>query len=349
MTGHEYYILQTGLVAAETYRDRVRLFPSLLGLLFGGLLLAGCGRPKAAAPTLRKVVFQSDWFPQAEHGGFYQALAKGWYREAGLDVEILPGGPGAGIKLKVAKGEADFGMVRGDDVILAVSRGLPLVIVTATLQHDPQALLVREDSPVKTFRDLDGRTVTAALGMTWIPFIEKRYGIAFGIVPTSYGLGSFFADKTVIQQCFLTSEPFFARQKGGKVRTLPLTDSGYDMYHTVVCRRALIKAEPEVVRAFVQASIRGWRDYIEGDPSPANQLILARNPHMTAAQLDYSRKALIRHALVEGHPERGEGAGHLDLARIQHEIDVLREFHVLEKPLQASQVATTEFLPETTR
>lgn len=333
--------------SARDYGGGVRPLLSWFGILVTSLVLVGCDRPAPKAPELRKVVFQSDWFPQAEHGGFYQALAKGWYREAGLDVEILPGGPGAGIKLKVAKGEADFGMVRGDDVILAVSRGLPLVMVAATLQHDPQALLVRADSPVKTFRDLDGRTVTAALGMTWIPFIEKKYGITFGIVPTSYGLGSFLADKTVIQQCFLTSEPFFARQKGLKVRTLPLTDSGYDMYHTIVCRRALIKAEPEVVRAFVRASIRGWRDYIEGDPTPANQLMLARNPHMTAAQLEFSRHALIEHALVEGHPDKGESAGHLDLARIQHEIDVLREFHVLDQPLQAAQVATVQFLPET--
>lgn len=96
-------------------------------------LAAGCSRPPAEGPALRKVVFQSDWFAQAEHGGFYQALAKGYYREAGLDVDILTGGPGAGIKLKVAKGEADFGMNRGDDAILAVSRGLPLMMVMATL------------------------------------------------------------------------------------------------------------------------------------------------------------------------------------------------------------------------
>src|SRR3954469_6403608 len=125
----------------------------------------GCGRPEAASreqadsAARRKVVLQTDWFPQGEHGGFYQALAKGFYREAGLDVEILPGGPGAGIKLKVAKGEADFGLNRSDDLILAASRGLPVMIVMAALQHDPQALLLHEESPVKTFRDLAGRTV----------------------------------------------------------------------------------------------------------------------------------------------------------------------------------------------
>lgn len=314
-------------------------------LILVALGLTGCSRPPAADATLRKVVFQTDWFAQAEHGGFYQALAKGYYREAGLDVDILTGGPGAGIKLKVAKGEADFGMNRGDDAILAVSRGLPLMMVMATLQHDPQALLLHAESPVKDFPDLNGRTVTAAVGMTWIPYIQQKYGIKFGLVPTSYGLASFLVDRNVIQQCFLTSEPYFAKQKGVAVRVLALTDTGYDMYHAVICRRELLRKDPEIVRAFVAASIRGWNDYITNDPAPAHQLILARNRDMTAGQLEYSRQALIGHALVSGHAARGEATGRLILTRIQEEIDRLLEFGVLEKKLRAGDVATAEFLP----
>src|ERR1017187_2015988 len=145
----------------------MRLRLSAIVLLFAGLGVAGCGRPasseppKNVPPPLRRVVFQTDWFPQAEHGGFYQALAKGFYREAGLDVEILPGGPGATIKLSVAKGLADFGMYRSDDVIVAAGRGLPLIIVGAVLQHDPEALLVHASSPVKTLQDLNGHSVIA--------------------------------------------------------------------------------------------------------------------------------------------------------------------------------------------
>src|ERR1017187_5693663 len=113
----------------------MRLRLSAIVLLFAGLGVAGCGRPasseppKNVPPPLRRVVFQSDWFPQAEHGGYYQALAKGFYREAGLAVEIRPGGNAAGIKLPVATGEADFGLSRSDDVMVAASRGLPLVMV----------------------------------------------------------------------------------------------------------------------------------------------------------------------------------------------------------------------------
>ena len=317
------------------------------------LALGGCARPTpSAAPAaggLRRIVLQSDWFPQAEHGGFYQALAKGYYREAGLDVEILPGGPGATIKLSVAKGVADFGLYRSDDAIVAASRGLPLLIVAAVLQHDPEGLLVHDASPVRTLRDLDGRSVIAPPSMTWIPYVQRKYGIKFDLRPLNYGLAVFLGDPTTIQQCMLTSEPYFAEQHGAKVRAIPLSDSGYDPYHTLICRRALIRTNPELVKAFVAASIRGWRDYLEGDPAEAHALILRRNHQMTAGQLEFSRQALITHALVTGDAAQGEHIGRISLKRIQQQIDVLTEFKILEVPVTAASVASRAFLPTAAR
>ena len=330
----------------------MRFFGQAGWILLAIVLVGGCARQGAEVKTpvvLRKVVFQSDWFPQAEHGGFYQALVKGYYREAGLDVEILPGGPGAAIKLSVAKGMADFGMYRSDDVIVAASRGLPLVIVAAVLQHDPEALLVHAASPVKTLADLDGRSVIAPPSMSWIPYVKKKYGVHFVLRPLTYGMAAFLGDPSAIQQCVLTSEPYFAEQHGAKVRAIPLSDSGYDPYHTVICRRALIRTNPELVKAFVAASLRGWKDYIEGDPSAAHALILQRNHQMTAGQLDYSRQALITHALVTGDPARGERIGRISLKRIQQEIDVLTEVKILEVPVTAAGVATRAFLPTAAR
>ena len=145
------------------------------GLLLAGILLAGCSRsadtsqvagdpaPAGAKPLL-KVGFQLDWFPAAEHGGHYQALVKNYYRDAGLDVTIVPGGPGQSGMQKVALGQIEFAMGRSDDVILAVSHNLPLLIVGAQMQHDPQAILVHEASPVKSFRDLDGKSMMASPG-----------------------------------------------------------------------------------------------------------------------------------------------------------------------------------------
>jgi NitT/TauT family transport system substrate-binding protein len=317
------------------------------------LALAGCAKtdpstasaPSSTASAPRKVVLQTDWFPQAEHGGYYQALAKGFFHEAGLALEIWPGGPGAGIKLKVARGDADFGMLRSDDIILSASRGLPLVMVTATMQHDPQALMVHEASPVRTFKDLDKRAVIGNVGMTWFPFLERKFGITIEKRQNTYGLGEFFANPATIQQCVVTNEPFFAQQHGHRVRTLLLADAGYDCYQVIFTRRDLIRRSPEVVRAFVAASIRGWRDYLESDPAPAHAVILQRNREMTPELLGFSRSEMIARGLVRGDPTKGEDIGQLSEARIAAQIETLLALKILEKPVQPGEVATKEFLP----
>ena len=331
----------------------MRLYTAVLTAVLvaigGGL---GCARQERAKPgatpekpALRKVVLQTDWFPQAEHGGFYQALAKGYYAEAGLDVDIWAGGPGAGIKLKVLKGDADFGMSRSDDLMVAASGGMPLVMVAATMQHDPMALMVHADSPVKTFRDLDGRVVIGNVALAYMPFLERKFGIAFEKRQNTYGLGEFLANPEAIQQCVVTNEPFFAEQNGRKVRTLTLASAGYDCYHTIFCRRELIATAPEVVRAFVHASVRGWRDYVEKDPSPADALILKRNSQMSADLLRFSRSELIIRHLVTGDRAKDEDIGQLTLVRLSEQMDTLLALKIMEYPVALARVVTKDFLP----
>jgi NitT/TauT family transport system substrate-binding protein len=324
----------------------LRLAASLLVI---PLLICGCVRrdmgtkegARGAAP--RKVILQTDWFPQAEHGGYYQALAKGYYAEAGIDVDIWSGGPGAGVKLKVVRGDADFGMMRSDDLILAAGVGMPVMMVAATMQHDAQGLMVHDSSPVKTFKDLDGRTVIGNVGMAYFPYLEKKFGITIQRRQNTYGIGEFLANPETVQQCLITSEPFFAAQNGRKVRTLALSESGYDCYQMVFTRRELVRTSPDTVRRFVQASIRGWRDYLENDPSPANALILKRNPQMTQQLIDYSRGELIRLGFVRGDPRNGEDIGQISLKRLTEEMETLLSLGILEKPVTISNIATTEF------
>jgi NitT/TauT family transport system substrate-binding protein len=314
-------------------------------------LLAGACARRDPAPAespvrpaaMRKVVLQTDWFPQAEHGGYYQALARGYYAEAGIEVDIWSGGPGAGIKLKVVRGDADFGMMRSDDLILAAGVGMPVMIVAATMQHDAQGLMVHDSSPVKTFKDLDGRTVIGNVGMAYFPYLEKKFGITIQRRQNTYGLGEFLANPDTVQQCLITSEPFFAEQNGRKVRTLSLSSSGYDCYQTLFTRRELARSSPDVVRGFVQASIRGWKDYLENDPAPANALILQRNPQMTRELIDFSRSELIRHAFVRGNPANGEDIGQISIERLTAEMNTLLNLKILERPIDISSIATNEY------
>lgn len=311
-------------------------------------MLTGCSRPETPSglAPLRKVVMQTDWFPQAEHGGFYQALVKGYYREAGLEVEILPGGVNAQINLKVARGDADFGMNRMDLLFVAQQRGLPIVVVGSHLQRDPQALLVHEDSPVHSFADLNGRTVIAAPSMVWIPYLKKRYGIEFNLRPLTYGLGAFMAEPELIQQCFVTNEPFYARQHGAKVRTLLIADSGYEAYHGIFTRRDLLEADPELARTFVAASLRGWRDYLEGDPEAAHSEILRRNPQISADLLAYSRSEMIARHLVLGDPKRGDALGRLRQSRLEDQVKAMQDADLLPPEAKPTDFVWPEIITD---
>jgi len=316
-----------------------------------GLLLAGaaCSRPEpsaAPAPALRRVVMQTDWLPQAEHGGFYQALVKGFYAEAGLDVELLPGGVNAQVNLKVARGDADFGMNRCDLLFSAQDRGLPVVIVGALLQHDPQALLVHAGSPVQGFADLEGRTVIAAPSMVWIPYLQKKYGIMFNLRPLTYGLAGFLADPAAIQQGFVTNEPFFAERSGVPVRTLLIADSGYDAYHVIFTRRELLRADPELVRRFLAATWRGWHDYLEGDPAPAHAEILRRNPQTPPEQLDYSRAQMNARRLVTGDAAAGDAPGRLRVSRIEQQLAALRDAGLISGEARPADLIWPEALTD---
>src|SRR5258708_13137188 len=154
--------------------------------LLAGLAFTSCGK-KAAEPALSsalvKVRFQTDWFPQPEHGGYYQALAKGYYAAEGLDVEILPGGPNAQVMASVATGRNDLGMTNGDDVIVAVARGVPVRMVGAEMQRDPQGILFHNEHPLRSLQDLQGKTLMAGAGSTWIHIPHQKLPVHFHLLP----------------------------------------------------------------------------------------------------------------------------------------------------------------------
>jgi NitT/TauT family transport system substrate-binding protein len=320
----------------------------LLAAVLGALVFAsGCGKKSPAPDTsagLIKVRLQTDWFPQPEHGGYYQALAKGFYREEGLDVEIVPGGPNAQVMARTATGRAEFGMTNGDDVITAIARGVPLKMVAAEMQRDAQGVLFHAEHPLRDLRDLDGRTIMAGAGSIWLQLVQKEYGIKFNLLPLAGDLARFMNDPQFIQQCFVTNEPYFARQRGAKVGAILVAHPGYEPYRVVFTSDAYLKAHPDIVKKFVRATLRGWTDYLTGDPAPANAAILKLRSDLTPEFCAYSIKAMNDYHLVLGDPARGEKMGQLTAGRLQTQIKLLSDLGVLEKPVTVPDVATFEFL-----
>jgi NitT/TauT family transport system substrate-binding protein len=310
--------------------------------------LAGCSRPPpgaGAAAALPKVRFKTDWYPQAEHGGFYQAAAKGFYREAGIDVEIIPGGPGVLVADIVVSGQVDLAMGRSDDMIAWVSKGLPFVIVGVYMERDPQAVLVHEEGPVKTFADLNGRTVMGVPGSNWIEYIKVHYHIDFNLIPSNFGLAQFMADKDFIQQCFVTNEPFFVRKNGGHPRTLLMSDSGFRPYRVIYTTQRYLREHPREVRAFIAASLRGWDDFMNGNPSPGKALISKSNASMSEEFMDYSIKAMRDEHIVTGRAEDGERLGLMTRRRMQEQVDDLSRLGIIPALIPVDKFTRFDLMP----
>ena len=316
------------------------------------LSLSGCGKKAtepattttAAAPV--KIRFQTDWYPQPEHGGYYQALAKGYYAAEGLDVEILPGGPNAQVMASVAVGRADLGMTNGDDVIVAIARGVPIKMVGAEMQRDPQGILFHTEHPLKSLQDLQGRTLMAGSGSTWIEVLRKKLGVEFTLLPLVGDLARFMNSTEFVQQCFVTNEPYFAKQRGANVGALLIASDTYEPYRVMFTSRDFIAQHPDVVAKFVRASVHGWVDYLAGDPTPANKILAAKRTDLTPEFMAYSIKAMNEYKLVSGDPAKGEFAGQITAARLEKQIKLLQEVGVLDKPVKVEDVATFEFIPK---
>jgi NitT/TauT family transport system substrate-binding protein len=276
---------------------------------------------EARAATAEPVIFGTNWKAQAEHGGFYQALATGLYAERGLEVEIRPGGPQVNHRQLIAAGRLDFymgGNMFGQFDFLR--EGVPVVSVAAIFQKDPQVMLAHPESGVASFADLKDRTLfIAPFGqLTFWPWMASSFGLEESqIRPYTFNSAPFLADPESAQQGYVTAEPFAIRREGGfDPVVLLMADAGYDSYSTLIqTRRELVEDRPEIVQAFVDASILGWTDYLYGDPSPGNALILKDNPEMTEAQIAYSIEAMKEWEIVVSGDAQELGIGAMTEAR----------------------------------
>lgn len=312
----------------------------MAGFLALGLLLGGCQK-EGGASTVR---FLTDWYPEAEHGGYYYAQLHGYYKEAGIDVQILPAGATVNGIQGLATGKVDFCMVVSDDVLVARARGLPVVAVCAHMEHNPKAIMFHENDPIQGFEDLSGRTVSVTPGATWFAYTIKKFNLQnIKQTPTAIGSASFLVDPKAVFECFVTSEPFQLQRQGQTVRSLLVKDTGYDPYRCIVAAEQTVKNRPEMVKAFVEASNRGWVDYLR-DPSDTDKELLRLNPQMTQEVIDNSRKLIREQGFLAGDPALGEGIGRMDAARWQHLYQILRDIKVIPSDFDYHQAFTLDFV-----
>ena len=278
-----------------------------------------------SASAQEAFTYITNWYAQAEHGGYYQAVATGIYKKYGLDVTIRMGGPQVNTYQIMAAGQADCVMGSSDLQAIQVREGgLPVVTVAALFQKDPQVLIAHEG--VKGFEDMKDKTIliSSLAHRGYWPWLKAKYGFTDAQVrPYTFNIQPFMADKNIVQQGYLTSEPFSIQKAGGKANAFMFSDHGFPAYaNTVACLDKTVKERNKALAAFVRGSAEGWKSYL-ADPAPANALIKKDNPNMSDEQLAYSLAKLKEMGIVtSGDAARG-GIGIITDARAKASYDFL--------------------------
>ncbi|MFO1325574.1 MAG: ABC transporter substrate-binding protein [Burkholderiales bacterium] len=290
------------------------------------IVTTGCFAALAAlAHAQDRIVFATDWLAQAEHGGFYQALAEGTYRKHGLDVVIRMGGPQVNGMQLLAAGQLDVAMADGLQVMSAVEQEVPLVAIAATFQKNPTVIISHPG--VAKLADLKGRPIAigAASNTTFWPWLKQQYGFTDDQKrPYGFSVQPFLADPRLSQQGFATSEPFSIEKAGVSPVVFLLADLGYPPYSEVlVVTRDSLGKRADAMARFVRASAEGWKSYL-ANPAPGNALIRKDNPEMSDALLAYGHRKMREYAIVDGGDAKSAGLLTMTDARWNATVDFLR-------------------------
>jgi NitT/TauT family transport system substrate-binding protein len=283
------------------------------------LVLIACGAliGSAAAET---VTFGTDWKAEAEHGGYYQAIATGIYKKYGLDVVLRPGGPQVNHAQLLAAGVLDFNLAPNSFGSLNYIReAIPMVAVAALFQKDPSVLIAHPGQGNDSFPALKGKPIMIS-GDTrtgsWL-FLKQKFGYTDDqIRPYNFSVAPFLADKTAIQQGYLSSEPYTIEKEGVHSVVLLIADAGYASYGSIIqTSEKLAREKPDLVQRFVDAGIEGWYSYLYGDPGPGNALIKKDNPEMTDELIGYGVAKIKEYGIVDSGDSKTTGIGTMTEAR----------------------------------
>jgi NitT/TauT family transport system substrate-binding protein len=301
------------------------------------------------ARALEKFAYGLSWLPEAEHCGFYEARDTGLYRDAGLDVEIVPGGPGVNMPQMVAAGKVDAGMGTGMITLNMRAQGIPGITIAAMFQKSPQTLVAHPDQGVHTLDDLKTRPISVANFSRqefWLWLKATRGFDDAQLRPYTYNPSAFVADKAMVQQGYITEDAFFlGKAMGAEPVTLLLADYGYPDYATTIyATEPQIAKRPKVYQAFVDASIRGYARCLTGDPTPAYQALHAASAEQTPELSAFKVAQMKKYGLVDGGDAATFGIGAMSDARWKALFEVMSGAGAYPKNLDYKQAYTLDFV-----
>ena len=315
---------------------------SRISVIVVALLAASIG-VHAQAP--QRVVFATDWLAQAEHGGFYQAVAEGTYAKYGLDVQIRMGGPQVNGLQLLAAGQLDVAMADALQVMSAIEQDVPVVAIAATFQKNPTVLIAHPGA--NRLEDLKGTPVaiSAAANTTFWPWLRQKYGFTDSQKrPYGFSVQPFLADPKLSQQGFATSEPFSIEKGGVRPAVFLLADFGYPPYsEALVVTRTTLAGRRETLERFLRASAEGWRSYL-ANPAPGNALIKQANPQMSDELIAYGVRKMSEYGIVASGDARKFGLLTMTDGRWQATIDFLRSVGLAKKGVDYQRAYTLDLV-----
>jgi NitT/TauT family transport system substrate-binding protein len=316
----------------------------------GAPVLLPLARP-ARAQGLDKLSFQTDWRAQAEHGGYYQALAAGIYKAHGIDCDLRQGGPSLNISQLLLADRVDMTMSNSFEAFRFLEQGAPFFAIAAIFQKDPQVLIAHAGSAVDSFDKLKGHPILIGSGgrITYWPFLRKKYDLSDDqLRPYNFNMAPFLADKSAVQQGFLSSEPFSIQQATGQApEVLLIADAGFSAYNaTIAISKKLATEKKELIQRFVDATLEGWAQYLKGGAAaePANQLIKRDNPEQTDERIAYAIKVLNQRGIVRSGDALTGGIGAMTAKRWAEFYQSMVDVEVLPKGLDAGGAYTLDFV-----
>jgi NitT/TauT family transport system substrate-binding protein len=330
--------------------DRRTALRAAAGFALAGPLLVPLAR-RPRAQTLDRVSFQTDWRAQAEHGGYYQAIATGLYRKAGIECDLRPGGPSLNTSQLLLAGRVDMIMSNSFEAFTYVRENAPFYTIAAIFQKDPQVLIGHPDTGFDSFEKLKGRTLLIGAGgrVTYWPYLRRKYGLSDSQLRTyNFNMAPFLADKNDVQQGFLSSEPYaIAQALGRPPAVLLIADAGFSAYQaTIAISRKMAAEKKELVQRFVDATLEGWAQYLKGGPeiAAANALIKQANPEQTYDRMAYAIKVMNERGIVLSGDALKDGIGAMSDERWKSFYESMVEVEVLPKGLDVGRAYTLEFV-----
>ena len=322
----------------------------LLRALTAALAAAFLTFAPAPGQGLDKVSFGTNWVAEAEHGGFYQAVADGTYKQYGLDVTIVPGGPNINNRMLLVAGKIDFFMSANTlQSFDAAANNVPVVAVAAIFQKDPQVFVTHPESKIARLEDLKPLTLFVSKEgiSTYFQWLKSEYGFSEEKVkPYTFNAQPFLADKQSAMQGYVTSEPFAIEQTAKfKPGVILLADYGFNTYSTLIeTRREIVDKKPDLVQRFVDASIVGWYHYLYGDNAPGNAMIKKLNPEMTDELLAYSVAKMKEYGIVDSGDTLRDGIGAMTDARATSFFDKMVRAGVVRGDIDFRKTYTLRFV-----